>query len=400
MLERSISTMGWTRVAFGDVVRKINDKVDPWDSGLERYVAGEHMDTDDLRIRRWGLIGDDYLGPAFHMRFKPGHVLYGSRRTYLRKVALVDFEGITANTTFVLETKDAGRLMPELLPFLMQTEAFHSYSIKHSKGSVNPYINFSDLEAFEFLLPPIQEQARFVKVLSAQRLLLEQLQTASAAANTLKRAMLLSTFRPNGGTWDTFPPHWKSLEAGIAGDVQLGQQRHPKFSAGTNLRPYLRVANVFDDLIDFSDLNEMHFPEGELCKFELKSGDILLNEGQSLELVGRSAIYRGEIPGCCFQKTLLRFRCREGLLPEFAQLFFQHMLYTGQFAKTSVQTTSVAHLTAVRFKRLPIPIPPIEEQRAVISAHEKLAAGIRSIAGRLLGSKALSRYYVWSDDVH
>ena len=63
---------------------------------------------------------------------------YGSRRTYLRKVALADFEGITANTTFVLRTKDPAQLLPELLPFLMQTEAFHSYSIKHSKGSVTP----------------------------------------------------------------------------------------------------------------------------------------------------------------------------------------------------------------------------------------------------------------------
>lgn len=167
MLKRSISKAGWTRVAFGDLVRKVNDRVDPWNSGLERYVAGEHMETDDLRIRRWGLIGDDYLGPAFHMRFKPGHVLYGSRRTYLRKVALADFEGITANTTFVLETMDSSQLMPDLLPFLMQTEAFHSYSIKHSKGSVNPYINFSDLESFEFLLPPIQEQARLVEALIA-----------------------------------------------------------------------------------------------------------------------------------------------------------------------------------------------------------------------------------------
>ena len=70
MLEQVISNKtGWTRVAFGDVVRKVNDKVDPWESGLERYVAGDHMTTDDLQIRRWGTIGDDYLGPAFHMRF-------------------------------------------------------------------------------------------------------------------------------------------------------------------------------------------------------------------------------------------------------------------------------------------------------------------------------------------
>lgn len=47
-----LSKTRWTTVAFGDVVRQVKDKVDPKESGLERYVAGEHMDTDDLRIRR------------------------------------------------------------------------------------------------------------------------------------------------------------------------------------------------------------------------------------------------------------------------------------------------------------------------------------------------------------
>ena len=37
---------GWTRVAFGDVVRQVKDRVDPDAADLERYVAGEHMDTD------------------------------------------------------------------------------------------------------------------------------------------------------------------------------------------------------------------------------------------------------------------------------------------------------------------------------------------------------------------
>ena len=48
---------GWRKVKFGDVARQVKDKVDPETSGLERYVAGDHMDTDDLRIRRWGEIG-------------------------------------------------------------------------------------------------------------------------------------------------------------------------------------------------------------------------------------------------------------------------------------------------------------------------------------------------------
>jgi len=115
-------------VKFGDVVRQVKDRVDPETSGLERYVAGEHMDTDDLRIRRWGTIGDGYLGPAFHMRFRSGQVLYGSRRTYLRKVAVADFDGICANTTFVVEP-NTPELLPEFLPLVMTTEAFHAHSI-------------------------------------------------------------------------------------------------------------------------------------------------------------------------------------------------------------------------------------------------------------------------------
>ena len=163
------STMkpGWTQVTFGDVVRQVKDKVDPKESNLERYIAGEHMDTDDLRLRKWGEINEDYLGPAFHMRFKPGQVLYGSRRTYLRKVAWPHFEGICANTTYILESKDKRQLLPELLPFIMQTKAFNEHSINQSKGSVNPYVNFSDLAWYEFALPPLEEQRQIVRLLRA-----------------------------------------------------------------------------------------------------------------------------------------------------------------------------------------------------------------------------------------
>src|SRR5262249_6285496 len=117
--------------------------------------------------RRWGTVGEGYLGPAFHMRFRPGQVLYGSRRTYLRKVAVADFEGITANTTFVLEPKDPRVLLPDLLPFIMQSESFHAHSIKQSKGSVNPYVNFSDLAWYELALPPLGEQRRISEALKA-----------------------------------------------------------------------------------------------------------------------------------------------------------------------------------------------------------------------------------------
>ena len=185
---------GWRRVKFGDVVRQSKEKAAPETSGLDRYIAGDHMDTDDLRLRRWGEIGSGYLGPAFHIRFRPGQVLYGSRRTYLRKVAIADFEGICANTTFVLESNDGKVLLPEYLPFLMQTDAFNAYSVKNSKGSVNPYINFSDLTKFEFALPSITEQVRIVKLLLAIQEQTREIEDCLFAANMLYKSVIEVTY--------------------------------------------------------------------------------------------------------------------------------------------------------------------------------------------------------------
>jgi restriction endonuclease S subunit len=181
--------MSVQRVKFGDVVRKVNDKVDPVAAGLKRYVAGEHMETDEPRIRQFGNVGDGYLGPAFQMRFKPGHILYGSRRTYLRKAALVDFEGVCANTTFVLEPSIPD-LNNEYLLSVMSTDRFHEFSIAQSKGSTNPYINFSDLADFEFDLPSLDEQARLIAHIALVDAHLQSLSEMLGALNTLSKAVL------------------------------------------------------------------------------------------------------------------------------------------------------------------------------------------------------------------
>lgn len=183
--------MTYPLVKFGDVVRQVKDKVDPQTAGLERYVAGEHMDTDNLHIRRWGDVGAGYLGPAFHMRFQPGQILYGSRRTYLRKIAVADFEGITANTTYVIEPKDPEVLLPDFLPFVMSTERFHEHSIKQSKGSVNPYINFSDITWYEFPLPPVDEQRRIADLLLAADDALQAYVNAREKLETAKKARVI-----------------------------------------------------------------------------------------------------------------------------------------------------------------------------------------------------------------
>lgn len=164
MLEQPVFKAGWTRVAFGDVVRLSKARVaDPEAAGIERVVGLEHIEPGDLRIRRWGDVAD---GTTFTTLFKSGQVLFGKRRAYQRKVAVADFEGVCSGDIYVLEPAN-DRLMPELLPFLCQTDAFFDHAVGTSAGSLSPRTNWTSLASFKFMLPPIQEQARLLEALVA-----------------------------------------------------------------------------------------------------------------------------------------------------------------------------------------------------------------------------------------
>jgi type I restriction enzyme S subunit len=141
------------------------------------------------------------------------------------------------------------------------------------------------------------------------------------------------------------------------------------------MRSYLRVANVFEDRIDFADLKEMHWPDETFERFRLLPGDVLLNEGQSPELLGRPAIYRGDPPEVAFTNTLLRFKPHEGVLSEFALLVFRRHMHAGRFVHEGRITTNIGHLSAARLKPIEFPIPPVEEQVAIVAeASERLSA--------------------------
>ena len=160
-----ISKKNLVTTTFGEVAIQQKADIDRNSHAVDRYIAGEHMNSEDLHIRQWGVFNGQYLGPAFRRKFEKGDILYGSRRTYLKKVAVADFDGITANTTFVIKPNKE-RICPELLPFLMLSDSFTGHSIKHSKGSVNPYINWKDIANYEFKLPPlIDEQKRIADLL-------------------------------------------------------------------------------------------------------------------------------------------------------------------------------------------------------------------------------------------
>jgi len=252
---------------------------------------------------------------------------------------------------------------------------------------------FKDFERVRVRTPSPPAQRKIVRILTTLDNLIERTEALIAKYQAIKQGMMHDLFTrgidehghlrpPQSEGPDLYkqselgwiPKEWMPCRVDEVGSVQLGRQRSPKHQSGRFTTPYLRVANVFDGFIDYSDVLEMDFTPTEKETYSLLPGDVLLNEGQSLELVGRSAIYTEEPGRFCFQNTLIRFRAYHPNDLRFCRGLFKYYLDTGRFMTIARQTTSVAHLGADRLARMTFPCPHPDEQHRIaniLSHHER-----------------------------
>lgn len=182
------------------------------------------------------------------------------------------------------------------------------------------------------------------------------------------------------------PDDWEVFAVREKGQVLTGKALAA--NAPGKKRPYLRTKNVFDGRIEVDDVLTMPMTDAQFEQFRVQRGDVLLNEGQSLELVGRCAMYNDEYSEpCAMQNALLRFRAGEGTDAAYATYLFRHCQQTGVFARIALQTTSVAHLGSSRFERLRLPWPLLKrEQQAIATALSDVDALLGALE-RLIAKK-------------
>lgn len=183
---------GWKMVKFGEVVKNANlVERDPEANDIERIVGLEHIDPENLHIRRWNSVAD---GTSFTRKFVLGQTLFGKRRAYQRKVAYAEFEGICSGDILTFEPKNRKVLLPELLPFICQSDAFFDHALDTSAGSLSPRTSWTALKDFEFPLPPLDEQKRIAEILWAADEAVEQwteaYRQAESALNSTRSQIL------------------------------------------------------------------------------------------------------------------------------------------------------------------------------------------------------------------
>lgn len=148
-----------SRVKLGDVAREHKETV-KGDKSNYPIVGLEHLIPENIRLTQWDLNKEN----TFTKIFRKGCVLFGRRRAYLKKAVYADFDGVCSGDITVIEAIPE-KILPELLPFVIQNDDLFDYAVGKSAGSLSPRVKWEHLKNYEFELPDIERQHELAKML-------------------------------------------------------------------------------------------------------------------------------------------------------------------------------------------------------------------------------------------
>ena len=165
-----------------------------------------------------------------------------------------------------------------------------------------------------------------------------------------------------------YPKHWavESLDniAVVIGGVTKGRNLKDR---NIESFPYLRVANVQRGFFDLSEMKEISIPIEEFEKYKILEEDLLITEGGDWDKVGRTAIWKSQIPNCIHQNHVFKVRIpSDQLLNEWVALVLNSEVGKQYFASASKQTTNLASINMTQLRSFLLPIPHIIEQKAIL----------------------------------
>jgi type I restriction enzyme, S subunit len=282
----------------------------------------------------------------------PGTVIIGTRMA-------VGKACITELSVAINQDLKALFCSPKLLPqYLLWFLTCSSQQLENqATGATVKGVKIDALNMLKIPLPPLEEQRRIAAILDKADEVRRKRQQAIALTEELLRSLFLDMF----GDPVTNPKGWEVVKLGIVTDSKLGKMLSESARKGISPVKYLGNTHVRWRSFNLEELPEMDFSDTELQKLDLRYGDLIVCEGGE---VGRCAIWRNELENISFQKALHRIRCQTTkVIPEYLQEYFVFMAKRGGLV-SSTSSATIAHLTGVRLKQLPLPLPLISEQRS------------------------------------
>jgi type I restriction enzyme M protein len=288
--------------------------------------------------------------------------------------------GFGSSEFYVL--RGCGQVLPEWVYFCVMHPLFRDDAIAQMTGTGGlQRVPRDYVENFRIPLPPLEVQKEIVAEIEGYQKVID-----GARA-------VLDHYRPH----IPIHPDWPMVPLGDIADVKLGKMLDQAKHQKGQVLPYVRNVSVRWGTIDTHDLPEMYFEEDELERFGLQAGDVLVCEGGE---PGRAAVWDGRMLNLKYQKALHRVRFKVPFEPSILVHLLQEMALSGALVGW-LSGTTIKHLTLESFSRLPIPLPPLATQQAIVAeieAEQTLVNANRELIARFEQKIQATLARVWGED--
>jgi len=301
-------------------------------------------------------------------------VLFATVRPTLKRIALVpsELDGAIASTGYCVLRCDLTKTEPGFLYSFLLTDHFNARMAGLERGASYPAVRDSDVTASWFPLPPLPEQKKIAHILSMVQRAIEMEERIIQTTTELKKAIMHKLFteglrnEPQKQTEiGLVPESWEVVELGDM--LSLAQYGMSVKGNSEGNYPILRMTNQVDGQIVDRNLQYVEISDADYAKFKVERGDILFNRTNSLDLVGRTAIFdiEGEF---LFASYLIRLRTNDRQLdPFFLNSYFNTDEIQARLKSIATRAISQSNISASRLKGFPVPKPSLEEQKEIVA---------------------------------
>ncbi len=382
----------WMQASFGDICKRVQDAASPSVNGARLYLGLEPLASGQPLLVGRGTEADVRSGKT---AFKPGDVLFGKLRPYLRKSVRVAEAGICSTDILVFRAKPTTD--SAFLCLLTHTGEFISHAKATTSGVQHPRTSWPSLKEFKLQVPPLPEQRKIAAVLGQVQRAMEQQERLLALTAELKKTLLHQLFtaglrgEPQKQTdIGPVPESWELIQCVELCDMTtVGVVVKPASHYVEKGVPAFRSFNVCEDRLTPNDL--VYFSETDnnttLAKSRLRTGDVLVVR---TGYPGTSCVVPPEYDGAnCIDLVLVRPKA-DVIRSGFLSRFFNAPAGKRQ-AVAAKHGLAQQHLNVGAVKRTLVPVPSLEEQDEIDSALATIQRKIFLITARKQSLTALFR---------
>ena len=235
-------------------------------------------------------------------------------------------------------------------------------------GATIKHLTGQDLDRYEFYLPPIAEQRRIVAILDAAGDLRQKRRQALRLLDRLSRTIFIEMF----GSPATNPRKWPTTT--IAALLESASYGTSAKAGAAGATPILRMNNLtYDGKMELGDLKYLDLHEDEVDRYTVRDGDILFNRTNSADLVGKTAVYRGNAR-MAYAGYLVRLRTNSEAVPDYVSAFLNSQYGKAVLRGMCKSIIGMANINATEVQTIRIPKPPVKLQRKFADRLSAIAA--------------------------